>query len=400
MQGYWVRPVGLGNDNYNNNVNADNNFNNNRQARGIAYDSGHFLMKTYKRLFKVLYSWNNLEDAYWKARKHKSNNPAVKEFEKHWQFHLATLYRELKTRTYKPLPLKKFILRDPKTRTICVSDFRDRVVHHALVNVLQPVFEPRFIHDSYASRKGKGTTVALNRFAEFLRKVTKNGKRVPESTNANAVCGFAFKADIRHYFDTVDHRVLSDILAKHIKDKDVLWLAKVILDNYNIGVIGKGMPLGNWTSQFFANVYLNELDQYVKHTLKAKYYLRYVDDFIILDKHKRVLEEHEEKIKTFLEKINLELHPNKSKITPLCRGTSLLGFRVFFHHKTPRQRNIRKAWKRLSEKVNEYAQGTINAWQVLESLKGWNAYAMQGNTYHLRQRFRTKIERALTIPHK
>ena len=131
-------------------------------------------MKTHKHLFEKLISIENLENAYWKARKHKSNNPAVREFEKHWQLHLAILHCELKTKTYKPQALKTFILRDPKTRRISVSDFRDRVVHHALVNILQPIFEPLFIYDSYASRKGKGTMAALKRFETFLRKATKN----------------------------------------------------------------------------------------------------------------------------------------------------------------------------------------------------------------------------------
>ncbi len=114
------------------------------------------IMKTFKRLFDKLYSLENLEDAYWKARRHKSNSSKVKEFEKHWQMHLAVLFKQLRTQTYAPQPLQKFVLRDPKTRVICVSEFIDRIVHHALVNVLQTIFQPRFIHDSYASQKGKG----------------------------------------------------------------------------------------------------------------------------------------------------------------------------------------------------------------------------------------------------
>jgi retron-type reverse transcriptase len=390
--------VGLGDDNYNNinNVNANNQFNNNGRARGIAQSQNlglgtPFLMKTYKHLFERLISIENLEKAYWKARKHKSNNPTVHEFEKHWQLHLATLHRELKTRTYTPRPLKTFILRDPKTRKICVSDFRDRVVHHALVNILQPIFEPRFIHDSYASRKGKGTFAALKRFNVFLRKVTKNGQLVPDSQNANAVRGYALKADIKHYFDMVDHDVLLSIIAKRVKDDCVLRLVRVILGNYDSESPGKGMPLGNWTSQFFANVYLNELDQFVKHTLKAKYYLRYVDDFVLLHRSKDTLQEYERCVKEFLQKLKLELHPNKCQIIPLRRGITFLGFRLFYRYKLLRQRNIRKIWKKLKEMFEEYGVRNIEASEILNTLQGWQAYAQQGNTYRLREQIASTV---------
>ncbi len=343
-------------------------------------------MKTYKHLFEKLVSIENLQDAYWKARKHKFNNPAVREFEKHAKLHLAVLHKEIRTRTYRPQPLKMFILHDPKTRKICVSAFRDRIVHHALVNMLQPIFEPRFIHDSYASRKGKGTLAALKRFDSFLRKVTDNGKQVPESLTANAVCGFVFKADIRHYFDTVDHAVLLGILGKRVKDDGVLWLTEIILQNYHSGMRGRGMPLGNWTSQFFANVYLNELDQFVKHELGAKYYLRYVDDFVILERSKTTLQGYEKRIKAFLQVLKLNLHPSKCKISPLCRGIGLLGFRKFYHHTLVRQRNIRKIWKKLTEMLDSYTRYGTDWTEIIDTLEGWNAYAQHANTHHLRAR--------------
>jgi hypothetical protein len=272
-----------------------------------------------------------------------------------------------------------------------VSDFRDRVVHHALVNILQPIFEPRFIHDSYASRKGKGTFAALKRFNVFLRKVTKNGQLVPDSQNANAVRGYALKADIKHYFDMVDHDVLLSIIAKRVKDDCVLRLVRVILGNYDSESPGKGMPLGNWTSQFFANVYLNELDQFVKHTLKAKYYLRYVDDFVLLHRSKDTLQEYEMRIKEFLQRLKLELHPNKCQIIPLRRGITFLGFRLFYRYKLLRQRNIRKIWKKLKEMLDEYGSQNIEASEILNTLQGWQAYAQQGNTYRLREQITAMV---------
>lgn len=305
--------------------------------------------------------------------------------------------RELRTKTYKPKPLQTFILRDPKTRKICVSEFRDRIVHHALVNVLQPIFEPRFIYDSYASRVGKGTSLALKRFDIFLRRATKNGKCVKETQNANDVVGFALKADIKHYFDTVDHEILFRLISKRVKDDSVLWLTRTILEHYHAKEFGKGMPLGNWTSQFFANVYLNELDQFVKHILKAKYYMRYVDDFVILHHSKQMLQQYGLRIKEFLGTLHLELHPNKCKITRLSCGVSVLGFRFFYYYKLVRERNIRKIYKTLQDMLLQYKLGLLDSQEVLEVFHGWNAYASLGNTYQLRQRLRKWVEKELEV---
>ncbi|MBS3124896.1 group II intron reverse transcriptase domain-containing protein [Candidatus Woesearchaeota archaeon] len=352
-------------------------------------------MKRHSQLFKEICTWKNLEDSYWKARKHKSNNPRIQEFEKHWQLHLLALLKELRDKIYTPQPLRKFILRDPKTRLICVSEFRDRIIHHAIVNALQPIFQPRFIHDSYASQKGKGTLPALDRLKKFMCKVSKNGKLVLNAENNNAIEGFALKADIQHYFDTVDHIILLELIEKKIKDKELIWLVQKVLDNYNSGTLGKGMPLGNWTSQFFANIYLNELDQFVKHVLKAKYYIRYVDDFIILRQSKVQLQEYRQQIQTFLKKLKLTLHPNKCKITPLSEGVSFLGFRIFFHYKIVRPRNFRKIKAKLLGLLDAYEQENIDASQIIEILRGWNGYAANGNTYTLRQKLTSTLHKEL-----
>ncbi|MCK4670296.1 MAG: hypothetical protein KAT43_03755 [Nanoarchaeota archaeon] len=371
-------------------------------------------MKTFRHLFEKLISLENLQDAYQKAKKHKSKSPAVIKFEKHWRLNLINLHKELKTRTYQPQPLKTFILRDPKTRTICVSQFRDRIVHHALVNILQPIFEPRFIYDSYASRKNKGTFPALKRFNTFLKKVTKNGKLRSDARNANDVCGFVLKADIKHYFDTVDHKILLKIINRYIKDEKVLWLIRLILNNHYSKLPGKGsanqrfadlssqaqkgMPLGNWTSQFFANIYLDELDQYIKHKLKIKYYLRYVDDFVILHQSKNMLIRYKKQIESFLHSLTLELHPDKCKIIPLKRGISFLGFRCFYYYKLVRQRNIRKIYSKLKDMLEFYKSKNIDAKDIQETLRGWNAYAMQGNTYKLREILAITIKQELMRP--
>ena len=155
--------------------------------------------------------------------------------------------------------------------------------------------------------------------------------------------GYTLKADIKHYFETVDHKILLDIIKSKIKDKKIIWLIKQILDNFNTKIKGKGMPLGNLTSQFFANVYLNELDYFIKHKLREKYYIRYVDDFVVLHKNKKILEIYKEKINNYLLKhLKLELHKDKSKIIPLKNGVDLLGYRVFGYYKLLRKRNLKQ----------------------------------------------------------
>ena len=348
-------------------------------------------MKTYRRLWATLCSKQNLRLAYEKARRHKTNNPAIQAFDEHATYHLALLRHELRHKTYRPQPLQKFVLRDPKTRVICKSDFRDRVIHHALVNILQPIFEPRFIHDSYASRQGKGTLAAIKRYETFARQVTRNGGLVTGARNNNDVVGYALKCDIRHYFDTVHHDTLVRIIAQRVRDDDVLWLVRTILDHHHAQTTGAGMPLGNWTSQFFANIYLNELDQYVKHKLHATRYLRYVDDFVILDRSTTVLEAHREAITTFLRTIHLELHPTKCMIIPLRRGVAFLGFRIFSHYRLPRRRNVRSIRRRLRDLLAMYEDGQVAHERITDTLQGWNAYASHAQTYHLRLRLQSEV---------
>ncbi len=344
-------------------------------------------MKTYKKLYSRLCSIENLELAFRKAKKRKSFRPYVQEFEQNMLENLNKLHCELATETYQPLPLTTFILRDPKTRKISVSDFRDRIVHHALCNVIEPIFEKRFIFDSYANRKGKGTSAALRRFHLFKRKVSKNGTKVDKKFNNNYVCGYVLKADIRHYFDTVDHGTLLDILSKRIHDKKVMYLIKKILANHKTTQQGKGMPLGNLTSQFFANVYLNELDYFVKHSLKAKYYLRYVDDFVIFHESPKVLEEYKEQINCFLrEKLQLELHPDKSKIKPLAKGLDFVGYRIFYYFTLLRKRNINKIYLKLQEVEELYKNGLISTETIDATINGWFGYMKGSNTFKLQQK--------------
>jgi RNA-directed DNA polymerase len=349
-------------------------------------------MKTYKNLYSKIYDINNLLLAFRKARKGKTKKAYVIEFEKDVIGNLFQLQKELIKQTYSPKPLVTFILRDPKTRKISKSAFRDRIVHHAIINIIEPIFDKTFIYDSCANRKGKGNLFALKRFETFIKKVSENGK-MKNLLNNNQIKGYCLKADIKHYFQEVDHEVLLNTIKRKIKDERIIWLIKKIINNNSRGEIGvasrstfayeKGMPLGNLTSQFFANVYLNELDYFVKHKLKAKYYLRYIDDFVILHSSKEQLEIWKKQIDKFLKKeLKLEFHPEKSRIIPLSRGIDFVGFRIFYYFKLLRKRNIRK----MSFKVERYKKDKISKEKLLESFQGWQAYAKWADSLNVRKR--------------
>ncbi|MEK6915602.1 MAG: reverse transcriptase/maturase family protein [Nanoarchaeota archaeon] len=318
-----------------------------------------------------------------KARKNKTSKFYVKLFEENLEENLREIQRELESQTYEPTALKKFIIRDPKTRVIRKSIFKDRIVHHAIVNVLEPIYEKIFIFDSYANRKTKGTLAALERFSSFKRRVTKNGKLISYAFDQNSVIGYVFKADIKHFFDSVDHNMILYLLGKKIRDKKVMSLIYKIIKNFDDP--DKGMPLGNMTSQFFANVYLNCLDYFVKHHLKMKYYVRYVDDFVILHESKEKLEECKDKIAKYLRHLRIRLHPDKSKIFSLYKGVTLLGFKEFYLYRIARKRNVKYFKKRFINLKIQYKEEEIGPTDFLNSLEGWFGYIMWGNTYNLRR---------------
>lgn len=187
-------------------------------------------MKTYNNLYSQVYDWKNLILAWRKARKHKTKKDYVREFEQDTLRNLLKLSEELKNQTYKPKPLKTFILRDPKTRKINKSAFRDRIIHHALVRIIEPIFDKSFIYDSCANRTGKGNLFALKRFYSFVNKISENGKIKGEISN-NQIKGYCLKADIKHYFQEVNHEILVDIIKSKITDEKVIWLIKQIINN-------------------------------------------------------------------------------------------------------------------------------------------------------------------------
>ena len=342
-------------------------------------------MRKYYNLYKELCSYDNLVSAFVKARKGKSKKDYVVNFESDLIKNLKILQEDLINKKYTPSPLKKFIVRDPKTRTIHSSIFRDRIVHHAIINILNPIYEKIFIYDSFASRKNKGTHNAVNRFESFVRKVSLNGRLVRNNFNNNSIKGYTLKADFKHYFDTVNHSVLINILKKKIDDEDLIWLIKKVLGNFETSN-GIGMPLGNYTSQFFANVYLNELDYYIKHILKARFYIRYVDDFVILHKDKRVLGYYLKHINNFLPCLKIKLHPDKTEIHALRNGITFMGYRVFYHYKLLRKRNIKYFVRKLEKNISLHNNQQISEDQLESRINGWLGYAKFGNTFNFRKK--------------
>lgn len=223
-------------------------------------------MKTYSNIFDSIASPENLFSAWEEFRKGKQQKLDVQQFEFDLEKNLFQLHLDLKDKMYRHGPYEGFYICDPKPRHIHKATVRDRVLHHAVFKVLNPIFEPTFISNSFSCRIGKGTHKGVEVLEKMMRKIARNGTRL---------C-YVLKCDIKKFFDSVDHRVLLSILSRKIKDENTMWLLKEIIESFP-----KGLPIGNLTSQIFANIYMDEFDQFVKHELKIKYYARYTDDFAI-----------------------------------------------------------------------------------------------------------------------
>ena len=256
--------------------------------------------------YTTLTSLDNLFVAWQEFRKGKKRKTDVLIFERHLEDNIFNLYQELKNKTYKHGDYESFYVHDPKRRHIHKASVRDRVVHHLLYTYLYKLFDKTFIVDSYSCRLDKGTHKAVNRLEDFTRKVSKN---------FTCDC-WVLQCDIAKFFTSVDHIVLKKLLFKKIPDLDILWLLSNVIDSFNTDT-EQGIPLGNLTSQVFANIYLNELDYFIKHSLRIKYYLRYADDFVIISKNKDQLQNYIPLLREFLVSLKLTLHPKKITIRKL-----------------------------------------------------------------------------------
>ena len=267
----------------------------------------------------------------------------VLDFSHHIEQHLFQIHGDLNSKKYKHSKYHTFILCDPKRRVINKASVRDRIVHHAIVRILEPFYERRFIHRSYASRKKKG-----------LHKGTKELHRMMLSATRNSTKkAYYLKCDIKKFFDSIDHNILLSILKKSIDDEEIINLLEGIINSFHVKP-SKGLPLGNYTSQLFANVYMNELDQYIKRKLRVKYYIRYCDDFIILNPSKERLETIRKDIEVFLnKKLNLYLHEEKIFINQVSRGIDFLGYVIFLHHAILRTRTKKRISRKFKKNPNK-----------------------------------------------
>lgn len=286
---------------------------------------------------------------------------------------IASLHTDLVRKTYTHGGYREFKINDPKPRDIHKASVRDRLLHHAIYRQLYPFFDRSFIADSFSCRKGKGSHKAMKRFASLAYKVSENHTRTL----------WVLKCDIRKFFASIDQERLTRILEARVHDQDIRWLLSRVIRSFQIDGQTKGLPLGNLTSQLLVNVYMNEFDQYAKHQLKAKAYIRYADDFVFLSTNKEELKQMLLRIKAFLQDdLGLTLHPNKVSIRTLASGVDFLGWVHFPNHRVLRTTSKRRMFRRLKE--TEYREDTTGSYLGLLS---------HGNSQKLRKRVENLAQR-------
>lgn len=290
--------------------------------------------------YEDIISLDNLLAAWKEFVAGKRNKKDVQEFQYRLMDNILTLHGDLKDQTYGHGPYYAFKISDPKPRDIHKATVRDRLVHHAVYRVLYPSFDRTWTADSYSCRNNKGTHRAMNRFREFAYQVSLNHTRT---------C-WVLKCDIRKFFASIDHAILFDTIRKYITDTRTLDLIRKILGSFQSTQEGKGLPLGNLTSQLLVNVYMNEFDQFAKHKLKASHYIRYADDFVLLSPQRSYLEEVLPKISDFLgSKLALTLHPDKVYIKSFASGVDFLGWVHFRDHRVLRSASVRRMVRTLKD---------------------------------------------------
>ncbi|MDD5749661.1 MAG: reverse transcriptase/maturase family protein [Patescibacteria group bacterium] len=330
-------------------------------------------MKVYNDIFKDIISLKNLFLAWDEFKKDKRHKIDVQKFEFNLEENVFKLHRELDNKSYSHGSYTGFYITDPKLRHIHKAKVRDRILHHAVYKILLPIFEPTFIPNSFSCRKGKGSHKGVDTLAKILRKVSQNNTRN---------C-YALKCDIKKFFDSVDHYVLLVVLCKRIKDKDTMWLMEDIINSYSSNIFQKkGLPIGNLTSQIFANIYMNKLDQYIKQELKVKHYVRYTDDFIIVSDDKEYLKNILKPISKFLSnELLLQLHPKKVSIRKYSQGIDFLGHIIFPYHKLIRANTKKRMIRKLELRRNEYEDDKITKYTYEQSLQSYLGVLSHANAY-------------------
>jgi len=333
-------------------------------------------MRTYKNLYPQIYDFENLYEAYLKARRGHRYDHEVLVFTNNLDGELIQLQNELVWKTHKTGPYRRFYVHDPKTRLVAALPFRDRVLQHALCNVVEPLFERKFIFDSYACR--------ADRVTEFLRKATRFWPKP-----------YCLKCDISQYFPSIRHSALLAIIRRAIACEDTIWLIREILSSWTdpADLGPRGLPIGNLTSQLWANVYLDQLDHFIKEALRVKFYVRYMDDFVIIDGDKAELWQLKREIEDFLDgKLGLRLN-GKTVIFPISHGVDFLGYRIWPDHRLLRKRSTKRIKRALRHFQKLYSQEKVDFDRINATVQSWLGHAKHADSY----RFRKKLFEEITF---
>lgn len=336
-------------------------------------------------MFASLIAWDNLLSAFRSASRGKRRQPNVAAFEHDLEENLFRLQAELRTHAYRPGSYDSFYIHEPKRRLISAAPFTDRVVHHALCQMIEPLFERHFHPESFANRIGKGTHRALDHAQQCAR-----------------CYRYVLQCDVRQFFPSIDHVILRERLAQRITDEDVLWLVDQILDSGR-GVLAeeyemvwfpgddllaaarqRGLPIGNLTSQFWGNVYLHGLDGFVKRSLRCRGYARYVDDLLLFADKKETLWTWRDGVTDYLAGLRLTLHPG-AQPRPVTEGFPFLGFTVYPQRRRLKRRKGIYFRRKLRQGIAAYVAGEVSLDQLTASARGWANHARYGNTVGLRK---------------
>lgn len=341
--------------------------------------------KTYRHLWADFNRFENLWYAYLAARRGKRARPAVAAYDLDADTRILRLQERLDAGTWQPGRYRTFVIREWKRRVVSAAPFDDRIVHHALCQVIDPIWEARFIHDSYACRVGKGTHAALNRAQHFAR-----GQR------------YVLQLDIREFFPSIDHAVLLQMLQRHLADPRLLALCEQIIasgrdilaeeytpvlfpgDDLLALARPRGLPIGNLTSQFWANVYLHPLDLFIKQELHCRAYLRYCDDLLLFADDKPTLHQWRVAVQEQLAALRLTIHENRAQVSPVTAGFPFVGWTITPERRRLRRRNVVQFRRRYRQRLRDYAAGKITFAQLGATVHGWVGHARQGSTHGLR----------------
>lgn len=358
-------------------------------------------------LYEKIYDIENILKSFYKARLCKKNKESVAFFSYFLELNIEKLSYELKNKSYVPSPYRYFVVREPKARNVAAPNFRDRVVHHAIVDLIEGMFEKKFIYDSYACRKGKGTHFGMKRVKKFLQSCrTFYGKD----------CDIYYlQSDVQKFFPSIPWDNLLKVISKTIKSSETYELIekivtmhksvayksdknKLLADQIVSKELRKGLPIGNLTSQLFANVYLNELDHYIKHKLKVRWYARYMDDFLIIHPDKEYLKSMKEKIAVFLNtELKLNMHPRKTFIQNAKNGITFVGYRIFYDHVLIRGSTLMRFRHNYAKRKKRQVAGLLSQDDLKRTEDSFKGHLKFANAWNLKRQIFYK-DKVSSIP--